>query len=451
MLVPGVPWIVIGRGKDFAWSLTSSNSDIVDQFAETLCGGDELHYLYKGECRPMTTFDAGVLGGKPGQPDTHVSFHETVHGPVIGYVTVGGTKVAISQDRSTRGREVLSAISFMEMDENKPTSAQSFIRVVSGIEFAFNLTYADRRDIAIFSSGRIPVRAHGTDPGLPTVGSGAYDWRGFLTPKQHSQVIDPPSGIIVSWNNKPAKGFSSADDNWSYGSVQRAQLLLAQLAKPKHTLGSVVAAMNAAATQDLRAVRVLPVIARVLKTGCAPSARDETMLTLLESWRAKGTSRIDANGDSQIDDPGAAILDAVWNRWADAVLSPVLGPLTSRLAGLIQRSDGPGSGGSAFFDGWYGYVDKDLRSLLGEPVRGPFATRFGGNGDLTACRTALWAALDEAGSELAAAQGPDPTAWRSDATKERIHFSPGLLPDTMRWTTRPTFQQVITFTSHRPR
>jgi hypothetical protein len=57
--------------------------------------------------------------------------------------------------------------------------------------------------------------------------------------------------------------------------------------------------------------------------------------------------------------------------------------------------------------------------------------------------------LDAAYTELAAAEGPDPTKWRADATKERITF--GLLPETMRWTNRPTFQQVITFAAHRPR
>jgi len=30
-------------------------------------------------------------------------------------------------------------------------------------------------------------------------------------------------------------------------------------------------------------------------------------------------------------------------------------------------------------------------------------------------------------------------------------FPGGLLPDRMRWTNRPTFQQVISFATHRPR
>ena len=67
---------------------------------------------------------------------------------------------------------------------------------------------------------------------------------------------------------------------------------------------------------------------------------------------------------------------------------------------------------------------------------------------MNACAASLWRSLDEAGDELAAAQGSDPSAWRANALPERIPVS-GFIPDTMRWTNRPTFQQVIVFRSHR--
>ena len=174
------------------------------------------------------------------------------------------------------------------------------------------------------------------------------------------------------------------------------------------------------------------------------------MLQLLEEWRAKGGSRLDRDLDGKIDDPGAAILDAAWPRLTDAVMRPVLGPLVDRLARLLPRDDPANPGGSAYYGGWYGYLDKDLRTLLGAPVTGPFATRFCGAGDVAACSASLWTALEEVGSELAAAQGPDPAAWRSDATGERIRFA-GFLSETMRWSNRPTFQQVMSFARHRPR
>ena len=451
-LFPGVPFVVIGRGIDDVWSATSSQADNTDVFIETLCG-DDTHYMYKGACRAMTTFDAGVLSAS-GRPDQPVIFRETVHGPVEGYATVDGTRVAVSLERSTRGRELLSAQSFYKLDTNEVDSAQSFVKAMAGVEFSFNWFYADDRDIAMYSSGRLPVRAPGTDPALPADGSGAYDWRGFLTPAQHAQGIDPKSGEILNWNNKPAAGVGASDDNWSFGPIQRVQLLQRQLdaKKGKLTLADVASAMNGAATQDLRGVLLLPDVAAVLHTGAAPDPRAAQMLQLLEDWAAKGASRLDLDLDGKIDDPGAAIMDAVWNRWADAVMTPVLGPaLVSRLAALHIRSDDANPGGSSYIDGWYGYVDKDLRTLLGRPVKAPFSTQYCGGGDLAACRASLWAALDAAGTQLAAAQGPDPAAWRADATAERIVFTSGILPTTMRWTNRPTFQQVVTFSGHRPR
>jgi acyl-homoserine lactone acylase PvdQ len=451
-LFPGVPFVVIGRGLDDVWSATSSQADNTDVFIETLCG-DDTHYMYKGTCRAMTTFDAGVLSAS-GSPDQPVIFRETVHGPVEGYATVDGTRVAVSLERSTRGRELLSTKSFFQLDTNQVSSAQSFVKAMAGVEFSFNWFYADDRDIAMYSSGRLAVRAPGTDPALPTDGSGAYDWRGFLTPAQHAQAISPKSGEILNWNNKPAANVGASDDNWSFGPIQRVQLLQKQLdsRKGKLTLADVASAMNGAATQDLRAVLLLPDVAAVLQTGPAPDPRAAQMLQLLEAWAANGASRIDLNLDGKIDDPGAAIMDAVWNRWADAVMTPVLGPaLVSRLADLHIRSDDANSGGSSYIDGWYGYVDKDLRTLLGKPVKGAFSTHYCGAGDLAACRASLWAALDAAGAQLAAAQGPDPAAWRADATAERIKFTSEILPTTMRWTNRPTFQQVVTFSGHRPR
>jgi hypothetical protein len=258
--------------------------------------------------------------------------------------------------------------------------------------------------------------------------------------------------VILNWNNKPAADVGAADSNFSYGSIQRVGLLTPKIAKiKKHTLASVASVMNEAATQDLRTVRAWPTIRAMLDSGPSVAADPpaQQAAVLLDQWLAGGASRIDLNGDGKIDAPGAAIMDAAWPKLADAVLSPVLGPLTDTLAAFVHRSDDAGPGGSAYIDGWYGYVDKDLRTLLGRSVRGPFATRFCGAGVLTACRDALWSALGSAAAGLAKAQGSDPTQWRADATGERINFTTGIVPDTMRWTNRATFQQIVSFSGHR--
>jgi acyl-homoserine lactone acylase PvdQ len=449
VMFPGVPWVVIGRGPDYAWSATTSHSDVIDQYVETLCGGDDTHYLYKGKCVAMDLFDAGIVKGPP---DTVLSFRTTVHGPVIGYATVGGKQVAISLKRSMHGRELASARALEDLDKGRVHSARDFLRVVNQMEFAFNWAYADSKDIAYFSSGRLPLRPANVEMGLPANGNGTEEWHGFAPLKAHPRTIDPPGGVIVNWNNKPSLGFASADDHWAYGSLQRVLMLKHGLAAKRiHSPASVVAAMNAAATEDFRGTYVLPSIAAVLAGTTAPSQRDAQMLKLLLAWRSHGASRLDLNGDGKIDDPGAAIMDAAWPRIARAVMSPLLGPTLATFEKLQPLDDPANSQGSAYDEGWYGYVDKDLRALMGGSVRGRFARQYCGYGALAACRTTLWNALDAAGNQLQVAQGANPAAWRSDATPERIRFSGGLLPDTMRWTNRPTFQQVISFFRRRPR
>jgi hypothetical protein len=97
-----------------------------------------------------------------------------------------------------------------------------------------------------------------------------------------------------------------------------------------------------------------------------------------------------------------------------------------------------GLGGSA----GESYVDKDLRTLLGDKVTGPFHLRYCGDGSLSACRASLWAAVDQTATQLAAQQASaDPSQWRKPIST--TGFIPGLLPNRFPTTNRPTFQQVL--------
>ena len=167
-------------------------------------------------------------------------------------------------------------------------------------------------------------------------------------------MISPSSARIINWNNKPAPEWTAADNEWSYGSVHRVDLLNNAVSRetPPLTLGKLTNAMNYAATQDLRNVEDLPAIKRVLDTGPAPSAREQQMLDQLVAWRAQGSSRLDKTPqDGLIDAPGAAIMDQAWNGIADAVMGPVLGPQLGELASLESRSNNANSQGSSYGSG----------------------------------------------------------------------------------------------------
>ena len=441
--VPFPGYILIGRREDFVWTLTSAGADIVDIYVETLCDGSDTRYMYKGRCRSMTPFNAGTLDGQA------VTFNRTVHGPVVGYAMVDGRRVAVSRKRSSYLLDGVDLLLFQKLTRGRVPNAKAFIKAAGVSPQTFNTFYADDKRVAMVTTGRLPQRAPGVDSGLPTDGRGRHEWRGFLKAKAHPHAI-VKSGVLNNWNNKPARGFPGADDQWAYGPIGRVDLLNGNTVKVKrHTLASLTGAMNAAATQDVRTMTFVPLLAEFLRGGQAPSPRAAQMLQLMQDWRRRGGSRLDRDLDGKIDAPGAAVMDAAWPRLAGAAMTPVLGPaLAEQLNNTLHRRFDLPPGGQ--FGGWHMYMSKDLRRLMGRKVRGPLANRYCGNGDAARCRSDLWAAIEAAGNELAASQGPDPNAWRADANRERINFLPGLLPFTMRYTNRPSgIQQVIEFKGHR--
>jgi len=446
IIAPISPYVFIGRGRDFAWSLTSADSENTQQFLEKLCNPEgpvtreSEYYEYNSKCVKMATFDAGELGKSGSEPAHEVFFKETVHGPVSGTVTVKGQPYAIANDRANRGREPAGELAFSDLDSDRVHSPEQFFEAANELDTTFNMAYLDSKNIAYFSTGHLPILAPGTDPSLPTLGTGEYDWRGFLSLEQHPHEVNPASNVLLSWNNKPAPEWGASSGTYSYGPVQRVQMFNGFKKKMKEV--SDVDIMNRAATQDLRAIKVWPVIEQVLAGGPAPSKIAEEAANLVTTWVGQGASLYGKNHPKA---PAAAVMDAAWTPIAEAVLGPVLGGLTPEFESIEATDNPPNSGGSSFDGGWYGYVYKDLRSELGMSVAQPYSRQYCGSGNLTTCRESLWAAIDKAAKGLEASQGSNPSAWR--APEVRIAFPPGSLY-TMSWTNRSTFQQVIEFTGH---
>ena len=430
--VPGMAmYLLIGRTRHYAWSLTSANHDVRDVFAEQLCNPDgsaptraSTHYLFKGVCRSFDTFDAGTLNGTP------LRYPVSVHGPMIGTATSNGRPIALTRRRSTFGRDGLNLGALKDMTEGKARNPERFWSIANQFGFTFNWAYASRRATAYFTSGLLPVRAPGLDRRLPTDGTGDYEWQGFLSERDHPHSKAGPGGLLLNWNNQAAPGFMHGDDN-PYGSVHRVELF--DQYPDRVTLANNVSVMNRAATEDVRSP-VWPVVSQVLHGSAAPSPLAAQAVQVLDNWVAQDAPTLDADNSGQYDEAGPTVMNALWNPLADAVMRPVFGASTADLNGI--RGLGGLSGES--------YVDKDLRTLLNQPVQGAFNLRYCGNGSLDACRASLWAVVDQVATGLAASQGSsDPTAWRSSA--RRLNFTPGLIPDTFRATNRPTFQQVLEF------
>jgi acyl-homoserine lactone acylase PvdQ len=499
-------YVLLGRGQDYAWSATSAGQDIIDTFAEKLCepdGGDpgtepdpgtinSMHYLYKGECRPIEvlTRTNHILPnpGDPSPPETFVlKAQRTVHGIVSKRGTVDGQPVAFAKLRSTYFHEADSARAFSDL--NRPSRVQSpsdFQQVMSKINFTFNWFYADDRDITYFNSGDNPVRAAGTDPEFPTWGTGQYDWQGW------DPVVDPSANglaggtniaqytpfaehprvtnqrYISSWNNKQAPGYRAAEDNYSYGPTHRVESLDERIEAgiaggDTMSLPELIDAMEDAGSVDLRGSQVLPLMLQVIGTpGPALTADQQNAVAALQAWANSGGHRRDDDPkDGQYDSAEAIqIMDAWWPKALEAAFKPTLGgDLFDKIEGQMGFDDPPGEVGSAYISGWYGYLNKDLRSLLGQPVGDPFSRRYCGGGALAACRAALLSSLTEAVAVPAGTLYPESAncftggTGSSQMCHDAIRFVTvgAVSVDPIEWINRPTWQQAVEVQGHRGR
>ena len=436
--VPGnAMYLLIGRTRDYAWSLTSASQDVRDVFAEVLCNPDgsdpsreSLHYEYKGECLPFEIFDAGLLNGKP------IRYPVSIHGPMIGTATSNGRPIALTRKRSTFGRDGLNLAALKDMTEGDASTPEKFWEAANKFGFTFNWGYMSRSNVAYFASGYLPVRAAGLDRRLPTWGTGDYEWQGFLSQDAHPHAAEGPSGRLLNWNNQSAPGFMHGDDE-PYGSVHRVELF--DKFPDKVALAGVVSVMNRSATEDVRSP-AWPVISEVLRGGEAPSPLADKVIDLLDAWVADDAPRLDADNDGFYDVAGPTIMDALFAPLAAAVMRPVFGDLTEALDEI--RNLGGGSNPASSPPG-ASFIDKDLRTLLGKEVAGKFNLSYCGNGDIDTCRDSLWQVVEEVSQQLAAERGEDPSTWLREGL--RLGFAPGLIPDTFRATNRPTFQQVLEF------
>ncbi|TVT61652.1 penicillin acylase family protein [Amycolatopsis rhizosphaerae] len=501
---PGTGLVELGRGQDFAWSATSAGSDLTDQRLERVCDPTGAapaptgkYYEFNGQCLPMTheTFTETAVPKPGGVGAPAVITHDiylTGHGIVQGWTTAdGGAPVAVVDQRSTYGHEVDSVVGFLRWGEPALThDAQSWMTGAAQIGYTFNWFYADSRDIAYYNSGLDPVRHAGADPDLPTWGTGGAEWQGFLPAAQHPHAIDPPSGVLTSWNNKPAPQFSAADSQYGYGPAYRVQMLDAQIQAQldahagRLTRTNLVQAMETAASQDLDGLTTLPELLPYL-AGRAEPAGVRQMLDVLAGWNATGDHRRKAApGDTQYADHAAvAIMDVLQTKLIRALFDPLLaaggvtgvgstgGASATGYSVLpMQWVNTPNSGGahlgSAYDGGYESYLVKVLRQLRNAPVGTPFGSgvlsRICGSGPAD-CPAAIDRALADTYRTLVSANGgsTDAASWTSTpdtvAAKQTMPQYDAIAfrgigivgqPD-IDWQNRPTFQQVAEFGRHR--
>jgi acyl-homoserine lactone acylase PvdQ len=493
-------YVLIGRGQDYSWSATSAAQDITDTYAVPLCTVDGSapnvqsdHYLFHGQCMAMEVLERAnswtpTLADSTAAGSYQLKALRTKYGLVTWRGTVGGQPVAYTQLRSTYRHEADSAIGFQMFDDPSAMgSASAFLDSASHVGYAFNWFYVNSADTAYFNSGLNPVRKAGANPNLPTRADPAYEWDGwnadtnvatYTSTASHPQAIN--QDYFVSWNNKQAKDFGAADGNFSFGSVQRAELLDARVRAAiaggaKLDRAGTLKLVEDAAVTDLRGEAELGLLLRVLTSQPVTDPRLAATVAQLQAWQQAGAKRIETTPGSKVYRNADAIrvFDAWWPRLIAGAFKAGLGPdLYQALVNAMQLNESPSGGqrgdvsslpssanesqthkGSSFQFGWWGYLDKDLRTVLGGSVQSGLGHTYCGAGILASCRQTLLSTLQAAAADPATTVYPgDKTCaagyqWCADA----IVQSPlgGITDPPISWQNRPTFQQVVSFSAHR--
>ena len=221
---------------------------------------------------------------------------------------------------------------------------------------------------------------------------------------------------------------------------------------------------------DLRGTQVLPLLLQVVGTPSDP--QQAAAVATLQDWVDSGAHRIDRDQDGQYDHPNAVqIMDAWWPKLLEAEFEPEMGTaFFDAVHGVHAFDNEPNNHGhhlgSAYQDGWWGYVSKDLRRVLGQSVPDGFSRTYCGSGSLSACRDALRQALsdalavpastlyDEDSSTAGTQRVAQCPAGKSDQwCFDSVRFRPigAVTVRTIHWINRPTFQQAVEIQGHRNR
>jgi acyl-homoserine lactone acylase PvdQ len=483
------PYPLIGHGVDFAWTGTSAYSANEDVFAERLCNPNRsrpsfasTHYRYRGRCIPFASRkvveQTPVSPTSPGPPQT-ITLHtlNSVHGPIGRFARVHGQAVALAIAPATHRHEAPSYIAFMRLAENRPTGPRSFIAAMRPFSGSENWFYVDEKHIAVVQSGLFPEHARGSDPDLPIWGTGRWDWRGFrpstygfrsLPASANPRSIDPPQGYLVNWNNALAHGWRVAAGDWENGPVTRATILLDLLHKAlrRHhlTLAGITGAVTAPSlTADLRGMAVWPWLRRVI--GRVRNPRVHRLVSLLDGWTRSGSQRRGERGRNVVrDSPAVLLMDQWWPMLVRAEFQPTLGKplmnLINQQFDLVQPDgirDGTGNG---FFEGWEMDVQKDLRQVLHQHVRGRFSRTYCGAGSRKRCRAVVVGTLLRAVAVLRRRYGASMKRWKLPVTcpvttpagcDQIVPTSAGAISiPPQPFDNRGTFYQAVSVTGHRP-
>jgi|CXWL01.1.fsa_nt_gi penicillin amidase len=205
--IPGLPAIIIGHNENIAWGMTNVGPDVQDIYLETIEGD-----LASGtaKVRTPTGFEAlntrkekinvRVNLMKPDVSPVDLDVYATRNGPIV--LADGGKSYSLKW--TALDPQNLQLDSFFKI--NRAGNWQEFQNALKNYGGSTqNFVYADvKGNIGWYVSGQIPIRRQG-DGSLPYDGATTNgDWIGMIPFEELPHLYNPPSGFIVTANQRIA-------------------------------------------------------------------------------------------------------------------------------------------------------------------------------------------------------------------------------------------------------
>ncbi len=370
---PGVPLLVLGHNGHIAWTFTTNGADVQDIFLETPVGPD--HYQTPDGPRPFTTREERIK--VRGAPDEVLTVRETRHGPVISDLLDGKAPLLAAAMANLQPGDT-SAAGLLALNEARTVedAGRAAALITSPVQ---NLMVADRSTIAMFVTGRVPVRKAG-DGAMPVEGAdGAYDWTGWAGGHQLPHFVAPESGVLVNANERVANPEFPVYLGRDWFSAWRAQRIRALLGQAAPLTVEDFTHMQLDVTSDM-ARSMLPALLSIP----APEGVAGAAWKLLQGW----------DGTMSADRPQPLIFEAWMGRFYTEILRRAGVPATAEAAAPLPE-------------------------FLPSTLLPGGAHWCGGD-----CATMLGQALQVAAAGLAADFGPDPGTWRWGTAHEAVFAHP---------------------------
>lgn len=206
---PGAPGIVIGHNEHIAWGVTNLGPDVQDLYRETFDTQNPRRYRAPDGWREAEVRREEIRVRRSlTDAATETVVHEvavTRHGPIIlerGANVEGGAseRYALRWTALDAAANEVSAFHAINRARNW-NEFRAALRTYGGP--AQNFIYADRENhIGYYGAGQIPIRRAGDGSTPYDGGTDAGEWTRFVPFDELPHSYDPPSGVIVTANNR---------------------------------------------------------------------------------------------------------------------------------------------------------------------------------------------------------------------------------------------------------